>query len=91
MFVCSIFRSFGTKQAEYVCFFFACFGTALRAGGAPPLYPALSRAISVRPSNARRGLRPLHTSPRGCARYEARTPFTGDKSIEVLRALSTAE
>src|ERR1700716_71140 len=40
-----------------------CFGTALRAGGAPPLYPAFARVRTSRACTSQRELRPLRTSP----------------------------
>src|SRR5438874_6967478 len=49
----------------------AGFGTALRAGGAPPLYPAFVIPGTIVPLASQRELRPLRTSPglfaaRGC-------------------------
>ncbi len=43
-----------------VDWFFGCFGTALRAGGALPLYPAgLTHNLGT--CSARGGAQPLHT------------------------------
>src|SRR6266700_1861798 len=48
---------------------FRCFGTALRAGGAPPLYPACGLALSGHGRSARRGAAPPHL-PSGFAGLE---------------------
>src|SRR5712691_2275704 len=46
-----------TKSRPSAGVLYVCFGTALRAGGAPPLYPGPSAAIGISKTRGRRSHR----------------------------------